>query len=51
MLDIKINNKTPNISDLFLTPLKEINVEGGNVLHALFMIIEIIHLVFKSLTR
>jgi len=35
MLDIKINNKTPNISDLFLTPLKEINVEGGNVLHAL----------------
>ena len=35
MLDIKLNNKTPNISDLFLTPLKEINVEGGNVLHAL----------------
>jgi len=35
MLDIKLNNTTHNISDLFLTPLKEINVEGGNVLHAL----------------
>jgi dTDP-4-dehydrorhamnose 3,5-epimerase len=35
MLDINLNNKIANISDLLITPLKEIDVVGGNVLHAL----------------
>ena len=35
MLDINLNNKIANISDLLLTPLKEITVVGGNVLHGL----------------